>query len=525
MTTTTSAGQTLEPRGSLLSPAVLFAAMFAISLALTLGLRVPSFVHHDTTEIVMWGHSGWAWGFWKHPPFLPWLTRIWFALAPMSATSLAVLTALNMAVGALTVWAIARMSAARVPAAKDGVALLALILLAAVPYATVMAIKLNHNTVLVSLWPLTILSFLRALDRPTMLRGVLLGAIAVCAVLAKYYSALLLGSCVVAALVTTERARFWRASAPYAAAITFLFLVTPHALWLLEQGASTLGYAFQADTVDAAALQRGPLMALSFAAQTPLLMLPMALFAWVISRAMGKSAKAVLTGTASHRFERELVVVTVLPYLLTIGLTLAYNLRGATNWAMPLYLMLPVLLAARIGQPPAPLLRLAASAVATATIVLCIAGQIDARVAVARGVEGSVDPRREIAEKVTEIWRAAVGSPLTIVAGDNRLVSAVVLFSPDHPQGWPNFSTFQAPWIDRWGATESGFIAICRKGDPACQATASAAARDRGSSCELRHRMMLWGAVGPWVETHVLVVPPAIPGPSQAVGKPLCMPE
>ncbi len=501
---------------------VLWAAVFIVGLALTVALRVPGFVHHDTTEVVMWGHSGWASGFWKHPPFLPWLTRVWFLITPMGALSLAVLTALNITLAAWAVWAIARMHARR---PNHAVPVLAVILLTAVPYATVMAIKLNHNTMLISLWPLTILAFLRALDRPTVMRGALFGALAACAMLAKYYSGLLLASCIIAALVTPERNRFWRSPAPYVAVVACLALMSPHILWLIEQRASTLAYAFHADPDAVAASKRGPAMALMFAWQTPLLMLPMAMIAWLYVRANGNPTRAECGQPAPHRFERELLVLTVLPYLATIAMTLVFSLRGATNWAMPLYLMLPVIAAARIGAPSARALKLAAATVAASTVAICIAGQIGARIAVARGVDGSTDPRQEIAIAINVLWRQSVGSALPIVGGDNRLASAAVLYAPDHPQGWPSFSTTQAPWIDIEAARTGGFIAVCRATDAACSALAARAALGRGIGCTLRQRVEAYGATGPWLDVKVLLVPPRDQEQITRINSAQCKPE
>ena len=151
MAQSTSAG---KASGELATDSALFVAIFVSALALVLSLRVPTFIHHDTSEVVMWGHSGWAAGFWKHPPFLPWLTRAWFSLVPMNALSLAVLTAANMTVCAWAVCSIAQMSDDGIANEKAG--LIAIGLLICVPFASVMAIKLNHNTILISIWPLTI---------------------------------------------------------------------------------------------------------------------------------------------------------------------------------------------------------------------------------------------------------------------------------------------------------------------------------------------------------------------------------
>jgi 4-amino-4-deoxy-L-arabinose transferase-like glycosyltransferase len=194
----------------------------------TIALRPLNFVHHDTTEAVMWSQTPWSLGFWKHPPLLPWVLKIWFGVMPMHPLSLAALTGVNLAVGAWAVWRIARLSLDQRSAA------LALALLGVLPYATVMGIKLNHNAILISLWPLAILAFLRALDRPGWQRGLVLGIAGAAGMLAKYYTGLLLAAMLLAAIASPQRWRFFSRPAPYVAAVTFFVLMAPHALWMLD---------------------------------------------------------------------------------------------------------------------------------------------------------------------------------------------------------------------------------------------------------------------------------------------------
>ena len=511
---------------SVSATALLFAAVFAGALALTLGLRAPSFIHHDTSEIVMWGHSGWAAGFWKHPPFLPWVSRLWFSILPMSALSLAALTALNMTVSAWAVWRIALLtndptdetSTARSNRLENHqIGLTAVVLLVFLPFASVMAIKLNHNAVLISLWPLTVLAFLRALDQPTILRGAIFGVVAALAVLAKYYSLLLLASCIAASFAVPARAwKFYRRPAPYAAVAAFLAAMTPHGLWMLDRSASPLGYAFNAGAANPVTATRGPAMALSFAVQTPLLLTPVLLIAWLLWRVRTNPPAR----PEAHRHERALIILTVVPYLLTVVLVLFFNLRGAVAWAMPLFVCVPAIIAARIGPIPDRWLHLMPRVALAMIIAIVIAGQIGVRIAIQRGADGVSEPRREIAEAITTIWHASETSKLPIVAGDNRLTSATVIFSRDHPQGWPSFSPLQAPWIIPQAAEKSGFVAVCRPADQACIDLGLKAANGRATRCTLKHRVQHLGATGPWFEAAIFIVPP-----ETSTKPPVCPPE
>ncbi len=97
---------------------------------------------------------------------------------------------------------------------------------------------------------------------------------------------------------------------------------------------------------------------------------------------------------------------------------------------------------------------------------------------------------------------------MRLVAGDQRLASATVLLSADHPQAWPNYSRFHAPWVDPAAAAASGFVALCRPGDALCIAAAERASPGRISTCRIKRRVEHLGAQGPWFEVLVLLATP-----------------
>ena len=503
------------------SATTLFAGVLACALVLVFALRPLGFVHHDTSEIVMWANTGLSAGFWKHPPFLPWLVYLWSLIAPTDSLGLALLTAINMTVCAFAVWQLARL-AGRDDLERANHGLVALLLLAAVPYATFMAIKLNHNAILISLWPLTVLAFLRALERPTVIRGIAFGIVAAAAVLAKYYSFLLLAGCLAASIANRERAiRYYRGPAPYVTIVVFVAAMLPHVMWLFSQPASPLGYAFSGGVAAAAApavgdyLRRGPLAALLFLVGSPLVVTPMVLVALFLAK-FGRGGKP----GAPHPFEWEIVVLTAVPWLLTAVVAAIWNLRAPIPWAMPVFVSLPAIVAARVGAVRHQVLRRWTMSIAIAMPLIAIAGQIGVRQAIIHGTDGVSDPRSEIASIVTGAWREATGKPLALIGGDPRLVSGTAVFSPDHPQGWPMFSQRQAPWIDSARARSEGFAALCRAADPICIATTEKVALGQQLvRCPLRRRLAYLGATGPPFEAVLFLV---LPSEGAAVPAPVC---
>jgi hypothetical protein len=173
------------------------------------------------------------------------------------------------------------------------------------------------------------------------------------------------------------------------------------------------------------------------------------------------------------------------------------------------FVCLPAVLAARIGRPSDPALK--GASIIAAILVFCIAigGQVALRVAVTKGADGISEPRREIAETITATWRQSYGTPLPLVAGDQRLASTAIIFSHDHPQAWPSFNATHAPWIDPAAAARTGYVSLCRRNDSNCLAFADRVAGGRAVRCELGRRVEYMGAIGPWFEVVAFFVPPA----------------
>lgn len=192
----------------------------------------------DMAEVYAWSQH-WLAGSDKHPQFLPWIVRIWFSVAPNSVASFYLLAALNLAVGLAGIAALGRAAGLN---RQEVMAALALQMLA-FPYLTLSA-KLNMNAVLLALWPWVAYAFLRVTQtygRQQKLWSVGLGLIAAAAVMAKYYSLVLLTGLLVASLMPRLRP-LWRGAAPYIFIAVFLIALLPHIFWLKEHSES-LGYA------------------------------------------------------------------------------------------------------------------------------------------------------------------------------------------------------------------------------------------------------------------------------------------
>ncbi len=106
-------------------------------------------------------------------------------------------------------------------------------LLALTPFYSFLAYKYNANSIFLSLWPWTLYAFLGALRGRGLPASLGFGALMGCALESKYYALTLAASCLIAALASGERRRYFRSASPYVSVAVALALWAPHLWWLL----------------------------------------------------------------------------------------------------------------------------------------------------------------------------------------------------------------------------------------------------------------------------------------------------
>ena len=116
-------------------------------------------IHGDMGEAYAWGQELQL-GYDKHPPFWAWLTFAWFEIFPRENWSFYLLASLNAAAGLWGTWVLAGQFL------RPHQRLAVVLLLMLSPCYSVMALKLNANTILLSLWPWATYFFVRSAQDP-----------------------------------------------------------------------------------------------------------------------------------------------------------------------------------------------------------------------------------------------------------------------------------------------------------------------------------------------------------------------
>ena len=98
------------------------------------------------------------------------------------------------------------------------------------PYTLWFAVKLDHNSILLTVWSLFAWAFLFALREPNLRRGLILGLAAPLALYAKYISLMLLVSSLLATIISPRREALFKSPVPYVAVTFCALLFAPH-IW------------------------------------------------------------------------------------------------------------------------------------------------------------------------------------------------------------------------------------------------------------------------------------------------------
>ena len=425
----------------------------------------------DMVEAFAWG-QGWQWGYWKHPPLMAWASGAWFWLMPRTDLSYALLASLNAAIGLLGVGAMAREFLDRrwVFPCMAAAAL--------TPGLTVLAMRFNANAVLVSTWPWAIACFALAMRTGRTRHAVAAGLICGLALLAKYFSAVLITSLVLAALLHAPWRRRLLSQCGLTMLATGMLVLLPHLWWLATHDAPPFRYAAAATGyTDVPPVSR----ALSFIGLT-LAFLAMSLaMVWHTTRERPASeARAPrrlqrIVGSVLKPSTDPLWVIALGPVLLTALITVLTAARTEAKWGLTLAFAM-VLLAARgaASVPGRPSYRRAWGWLISAwLVVLCLAPLLWEHRA-NRDEPGQSEPRAELTELMESQWFNAYGVPLKWVAGTRPIAMSASFYSKVGAQYWnPWASQLDAPWVDAARVQRDGLAIVCDAGlEPGCQAQA-----------------------------------------------------
>jgi hypothetical protein len=428
-------------------------------------------LHPDMLEAFSWGRE-FQLGYYKHPPLWAWLAGAWFEVFPRSNWAFYLLATLNSGIGVLGVWQLTGLFT------RGDFRFCATALLVLLPAYTVQGHQYNANFMLVSLWPWTAYFFVRSMESRRIRDAVWLGTLAAAGMLSKYYSALLLLSCFAASFVHTGWRQYYRSAAPYVAAATCALLLAPHVWWLVVNDFPTFKYVeTRTEYSDARVI-------FSF--------ITFNLGAFCLNLMGGGLVFLARPRKAAEADEREkaapltpddwwlFLILALGPFCLTLLSAVFGHFRISSNFASPIFFLIPLLLIQLLRPSPE---RLRPLAIAAAIILYAGAPVLAPEILELSGTmrHTAPEPVIETAREAEAIWSQNTELPLRIVAGSTGLAKGLAFYGHGEISNFIHFDRAQAPWITDDMLARSGVLIVCLAKDEACRQKAaelSASARE-----------------------------------------------
>jgi 4-amino-4-deoxy-L-arabinose transferase-like glycosyltransferase len=420
-------------------------------------------LHPDMTELIAWSRDL-AWGY-KHPPLAALIVRLWFSVLPVAEWSYYLLA---MLMPAIALWIVWRLSADYLDIEKRVVGLA---LLTFIPFFNFHALKFNVNTVLMPLWAVTTLWFLRSYKTRSALFAALAGIGAAGCMLGKYWSVFLLAGLALAALIDQRRAAYFRSTASWITIAAGLAVLAPHLLWLYRDGFTPFEYAVYVH--GAKAFSDTVIAALGYLAGS----VGYAAIPVIIVLVVTRPSRATIVDMAwPAGADRRLAAAAFwAPLLLPAAGALLSGIELTSLWSMSAWTLLPVLLL----SPPAVIVkendtrRILAGAVLL-PLVMLIASPVIAIIALRNGPSPATAQAGLLAEEVERLWLETTLQPLRFVSGDAGLANGVISYAAGRPR-----ALSEMPPPDAADLAHSGQAVVCFADDAKCRAAGSALAGGR----------------------------------------------
>jgi hypothetical protein len=379
--------------------------------------------------------------------------------------------------------------------------LFGLALLTLIPFFNFHALKFNVNTVLMPLWAVTTLWFLRSYRLRSASYAALAGLGAAACIYGKYWSIFLLAGLAIAPLIDRRRGAYFRSPAPWITTLVGAVALAPHIVWLIHNNFVTVAYARAAHTPKAFA--EVALSAVTYIAGSvgyaaiPLIALAIA---------ARPNARTLADIAWPREDDRRLAAAAFwAPLLLPVLGALVGDIEITSLWSMSAWTLLPVLLLSsqRVSIRTADVERVLALALIVPFVMTALSPAIAHFTADA--VKPTLAQQALLARQVEHEWHTLTPQPLRFVAGDADLAYGVITYAVERPHALPGLPERPADAIKRAGLA---FVCASEHGDCVARAKVLAQADPQSRLVESTIFRTMRGREVPPQRYTIVLVPP-----------------
>jgi hypothetical protein len=391
----------------------------------------------------------WQIGYWKHPP-LPWWVADLALRTSGSIDAVYILGPLAAVICLYGVWLLGR------NVVGPFAALLAVLPLEGIHFYNFSAVKFAHDQMQLPFWAFTALFFHRAIIKGNMKYWLLAGALLAGAFWSKYAAFALAASLGLFLLVDPAARRSWGTPGPYLMALTFVIVIAPNAMWVVDHDFLPFRYVDE--------------RAQSAVHWYDYLVHPLR---WVVSQVQFTFPALVLMALLYGRadgglrpcageaalFDRRYVTALALgPFAVTTIVAAMLGRLPVAMWGYPLWSFGPLAIVMWLKpiSDDRPLHRFAVAFIAIFIAFPLVYAAVELwEPLVNDRHKAAIFPGRALAETITQQWRDRTGTALVYVGGaevgtgpGEIAVNNVAVYSPDRPHVIVHGNPRLSPWID-----------------------------------------------------------------------------
>lgn len=452
---------------------------------------------HDVIEAIAWGGQ-WQLGYDRDPFLVAWLAHLAYWIGSASVWPIYYLSQLCVIASFWAVWRLAK-----IVGLDDFRALVAVLFLEGIYYYHFTTAEFNDNVLQIPLWAASSYFYYKSLTNQKIADWSLTGCFLALAMLAKYFTIMLMLPMFAILLCTKEGRSSFKSPGIYIGMLVGAVVLSPNLYWQYQNDWQYIHYALDRAEVAPSFLShiKYPIrFALSqLMALTVPLILYFSLTKWQNNNRLLKS------------FSYQYILIMALgPFVTSILYSAFTGTLLRSMWGTPLFSLVGILLVMTFSPDVESKKRYLMSYLgfALAALVTYIS-LVTVSPYILGYAKNEFYPSQKIALDVDKLWLQHYHKPLEYVAGPRRLSARVAVYSKAQPIPYFEWSKATSPWVSEQDLQSKGAIFLWdteRYGDK----LPLSIRRRYPSAITLAPRSYKWqtGAIVPPVVVGLAILPP-----------------
>lgn len=400
----------------------------------------------DVVEAISWG-AQWQLGYDRDPFLVAWLAHFAYWLGNASLWPIYFFSQLCIVASFWSVWRLAKEVGL-----DDAKALIAVIFLEAIYYYHFTTAEFNDNVLQIPLWAASAYFYYKSLTQQRILDWALTGCFLALAMLAKYFTVMLILP-MFAILIFTEKGRnSFKAPGLYLGAVVGALVLSPNLYWQYQHNWQYIHYALERAQV-APSFFNHLKYPLRFALSQLMALTPALILYFVLTKFRKFNG---LQKTFSYQY---ILVMGLGPFVTAILYSAFTGTLLRSMWGTPLFSLLGILLVMTLPPAVESTRRYLISFLGVASIAfISYVALVTVSPYFLGYAKNEFFPAQAVAADLENLWDQHYHKPFEYVAGPRRLSAGISVYSKAQPTAYFDWNLATSPWVSEQDMRAKGAI-------------------------------------------------------------------